>query len=291
MRMANLTLQKLRVHKNELVGDFISIVSGGLTGETVLHCSAKADAREGWHLSEQFDLDHLQEEEKTSVLDLLEKYKSAFSLHELDLGRCDVIKHRVPTLVDAPVYRRAYRIPYANREDMEQQVREMLEKDIFEHSTSPWGAPALLVQKADGSFRFVMDYRDLNKVTRVDPYPLPNIEETLALSGSAHYFSVVDMAAGYWRIEMEPRDKEKPLLTHQVGTISGKGCQWDWLIVPPFFSVRRMQFRLFIHGKTCYIYLDDIIIFSQSLDKHLKDIETVLRRLQAAGPKLKPSKC
>lgn len=289
VRMANLTLQELRVAKNQLVGDFISIVNEGSTGEPVLRCSAQA--REGWRPTEQFDLDHLQEEEKTSVLDLLTKYKSAFSLHKLDLGRCDVIKHRVPTLADAPVYRRAYRIPYAKREDMEQQVKEMLEKDIIEHSTSPWGAPALLVQKADGSFRFVIDYRDLNKVTRVDPYPLPNIEETLALLGSAHYFSVVDMAAGYWQIEMEPSDKEKTAFNTPSGHYQWKRMPMGLVNSSAIFQRTADAILAGILGKTCYVYLDDIIIFSQSFDQHLKDIETVLRRLQAAGLKLKPSKC
>lgn len=64
---------------------------------------------------------------------------------------------------------------------MKRQVRDILEKDIIEHFTAPWRAPALLVEKADGSFRFVIDFRYLNKVTRVYPCLLPNIQENLVL--------------------------------------------------------------------------------------------------------------
>lgn len=96
------------------------------------------------------------------------------------------------------------------------------------------------VEKADRAFGFVINYKYLNKLTRADPYPLPNIEETLPFLGFAYYFSIVDMTAGYWQIKMKPRDKENTALN--MGSLSGKGCQWDWLIVPPFLTVRRMQF-------------------------------------------------
>lgn len=87
------------------------------------------------------------------------------------------------------MYRRAYRIPYTCREEIKKQVDSLLEAEIIRHSTSPWGVPTLLVEKLGGSYQFVVDYRDLNKDTRgTDPYPLPNVQETLAPAGKIEIF-------------------------------------------------------------------------------------------------------
>lgn len=85
----------------------------------------------------------------------------------------------------------------------------MIKKGIIELSKSPCGSPALLVEKPDGMFQFVVDYRKLNSVTRIEPYPVPNYQETLSQFGAVKYFSAVNVASGVWQIEMDSGDKEK----------------------------------------------------------------------------------
>ncbi|KAM7304674.1 uncharacterized protein ISCGN_014574 [Ixodes scapularis] len=145
--------------------------------------------------------------------------------------------------------------------------------------------------KPDGSFRFVVDYRELNKVTRIDPYPLPNIQETIAQLGTAKCFTVVDMASGFWQIEMDESDREKTA----SNTPSGHN-QWRRMPIGLVNSSAVWQrtadvILAGILGKSGHVYLDDVIIYSHDFDQHLADVESVLMRFRAAGLKLGPSKC
>lgn len=287
VRIANLTNQILTVSKNKIVG----WLAEAEVAEPLNDGIAEVRTMDATDIERLFDLGHVGPEERGRIVALISRYPDAFALTNLDLGHCGVIKHRIPTQKAAPVYRRAYRIPYSKREEMQRQVDELLEKGIIEHSTSPWGAPALLVEKPDGSFRFVVDYRDLNKVTRVDPYPLPNIQETLSLLGGAQCFSVVDMASGYWQIELDDHDKEKTAFNTPSG-------HYQWTRMPMGLANSAAVWQRTadvvlagLLGKLCHVYLDDIIIFSDSFEDHLRHIENVLVRLKEAGLKLKPSKC
>ena len=78
------------------------------------------------------------------------------------------------------------------------QVKELQQRGVIEPSDSPWAANVVLVQKKDGTKRFCVDYRGLNKVTIKDAYPVPRIEETLEALGGAEWFSTLDLASGYW---------------------------------------------------------------------------------------------
>lgn len=253
--------------------------------ETVCGLISTAD------LCNKFDLSHVSEPEKSRIQDLISEFGSAFSTGNTDIGHCEVIKHRISTNDATPVYRRAYRIPYAKREDMDRQVNELLDQGIIEHSTSPWGAPALLVEKPDGSYRFVVDYRDLNRVTRVDPYPLPNISETLSELGSAKFFTVVDMASGYWQIEMHENDREKTAFNTPSGHYQWRRMPMGLVNSAAVWQRTADVILAGLLGKVCHVYLDDIMVYSSSFEDHLTDLRNVFRRIQAAGLKLKPSKC
>lgn len=194
VRLVNVSMAEIRLPKHKRVAVFVEAEVDQCPGEAVLSCGRAEEISESEFL-DMFPLAHLTAGEREQVGQLLCKYRTAFASSRLDLGHCSTIKHRITTSEGAPVYRRAYRIPFSKRDEMQQQVEELLEKGIIEHSTSPWGSPALLVQKPDGSFRFVVDYRELNKVTRIDPYPLPNIQETISQLGAAKFFTVVDMAS------------------------------------------------------------------------------------------------
>ena len=93
----------------------------------------------------------------------------------------------------------------------------MLENKVIRPSTSPWSSPIIMVRKNDGSWRFCIDFRKLNSVTHKDAYPLPRIDETLESFAGSTIFSTLDLASGYWQVELEEPDKEKTAFSTTEG--------------------------------------------------------------------------
>ena len=136
-----------------------------------------------------------------------------------------------------------------------------------------------------------VDYRRLNSLTKKDAYPLPRIDDTLDALSGACWFSTLDLASGYWQVEMDHSDKEKTAFSTPFGLFQFNVMPFGLCNTPSTFQ-RLMEMVLAgLHWSTCLVYIDDIIIFSCNFNQHLERLEEVLQRLQSAGLKLKPSKC
>ena len=167
----------------------------------------------------------------------------------------------------------------------------MLGREIIEPSKSAWSSPVVLVKKKDGSTRFCVDFRKLNGVTRKDAQPLPRIDDTLDTLGQACLFSTLDLASGYWQVQVDPKDQEKTAFVTPFGLYQFRVMPFGLSNAPATFQ-RLMEHVLSgLHWSICLVYLDDIIVFGKSVEEHLDQLREVLNRLQNAGLKIKPSKC
>jgi hypothetical protein len=148
----------------------------------------------------------LKSEQKESIKHLIEKHKQAFSFSEYDLGQTRFAKHKINSeqIKQAP-----YSCPRHLRPVMEEKIKELLNHELIEPSESPWSSPVVLVRKKDGTIRFCVDFRKLNANTLKDAYPLPKPEEQIEILAKAKYFSLLDLASGFWQILMDKNDKEK----------------------------------------------------------------------------------
>ena len=177
-------------------------------------------------------------------------------------------------------------------EEARNHLREMLESSAIRPSQSTWCNAMVLVRKKDGSLHLCIDFRCLNAHTKKDSYPLPRIEEVLqSLVGTSH-FSCLDLKSGVWQIKMDEASKQYTAFA--VGNLG-------------FFECDRMPFGLcnalatFQHlmqncmGELkfiyCLIYLDDLIVFSQTAEEHFHQLCVVFNHLREYNLKLKPSKC
>ena len=155
--------------------------------------------------------------QREQLVALLKSYADVFSAESRDLGRTKLTRHQIPTGDAQPIRQRQYRQPYHVRNDMERQISQMLDAQVIQPSSSPWSSPVLLVPKKDGSLRFCVDFRKLNDATVKDPFPLPRIDESLYCLGGAQFFSTLDLASGYWQVEVEPDDRPKTAFTTTRG--------------------------------------------------------------------------
>ena len=100
---------------------------------------------------------------------------------------------------------------------MQAEICKMLEAGVIIPSNSSWASPVVLVNKSDGSTRFCVDYRMVNNLTRKDAYPLPRIDECFDTLAGSHWFCTMDLASGYWQVEIDERDRSKTAFTTQQG--------------------------------------------------------------------------
>ena len=232
--------------------------------------------------------EHLQKEAK----EMLKRNAKVFSTTDMDIGRTNLVKHHIK-LTDPFPFKEAYRrIPPQMYDEVKAHIQEMLNLGAIRPSNSPWASAIVLVRKKDGRLRFCINLRRLNNRTIKDAYSLTKIESILDSLIGAQIFSTLDLKAGYWQAEMAEECKAYTAFT--CGPLGFYECD----TMPFGASNAPATFQRLMHNclgdlnmNWCIVYLDDIIIFSDTRDEHLKRLEAVFQKLAAAGLKLKPSKC
>ncbi|XP_067655940.1 uncharacterized protein [Haliotis asinina] len=216
--------------------------------------------------------------------------KDLFAKSDLDLGHTETVTMRIDTGNHAPIKQRPYRVPLNKRQVVDKAVDDMLEAKIIRHSRSPWSFPIVVVDKKDGSKRFCVDFRALNKVTRPISTPLPLIDDILTQLGHSTCFTTLDLKSGYWQIGMDPQDQEKTAFACHRGLFEFSVMPFGLCNAPSIF-MELMNKVLEGMGAFAIAYLDDILIFSQTQEEHLNHIKAVFKRLREHSLKLKLSKC
>ena len=228
----------------------------------------------------------LDDVRRESLKTLLVEYKDVLSSQP---GRTNAEVHSIRLTSDEPVRVRPYPIPYALRDTISKEVQDMLAMGIIRESSSPYASPPVLVKKPDGSNRFCVNYKALNACTVFDGEPMPDPEDVFIKLRGKRYKSKMDLSKGYWQIELSSESIEKTAFVTHEGV-------FEFLRLPfglknAASSCNRLM-RKVLDGLDCVgRFVDDVIIFSDSWQDHLRDIRLVLERLKNAGLTVKPSKC
>ena len=227
----------------------------------------------------------------TGLRELLCKHANTFAANSNDLGYCDIVMHDIDTGDARPIKQSPCRPPLAARDEEDKILNDMLATNVVEPSTSAWASPVCLVKKKDQSYRFCVDYRKLNSVSKRDAFPVPNITDALDNLQGHKLFASCDILSGYWQIGMSDRAKERSAFCTKRGLYQFTRMPFGLTNAPSTFC-RLMSIVLAdLLWVICLNYIDDIIIFARTEQELLERLDIVFTRLQDVGLKLKPSKC
>ena len=232
----------------------------------------------------------LDEEGLQKLKSLILEWDDVFAVEADERGEVQGLQHEVVTGDAPPIKQLPRRVPFALREELSKLVGDMLVTGVIEESSSPWSSPIVLVRKKDGSLRLCVDYRRLNSVTRKDVFPLPRIDDLLDQFAGKKVFSTLDAKSGYWQIPMSEESRPKTTFATMNGLYEFKVMPFGLCNAPATFQ-RLMQKVLAGLGDFCGVFIDDIVVFSDSVEEHLEHLRRLFARLRRAHLKLHPVKC
>eukprot|EP00775_Hariotina_reticulata_P010619 gene10619-10777_t len=174
-------------------------------------------------------------------------------------------------------------MPFAKYKEVKRHVQEMLDLGIIRPSNSPWAAPVHLVPKKDGSTRLVVNYRGINAVTRKDAYPIPRMDDLLNNISKCKVMTSIDCWRGYFQVPMHPDSVERTAFITPFAL-------YEFLVTPFGLTAAPATFQRLVNqalheyvGDFCFVYLDDILIFSESNEDHFRHVHLVFEALRSIG--------
>lgn len=249
------------------------------------------------YILENMDLKHCNDIEKNLAQRICTTYHENFYLDGDKLTHTEVTKHRIHIKPGTtPIYTRQYRLPETQRREVDKQLKEMEKNNIIEPSNSAWNSPVILVKKKENAqgeqkFRLVVDFRKLNNVTQTQNFPIPLIDEILDNLDGCKYFTTLDLHAAFHQIILHEDDRDytsfstgnfKYRWTRMPMGLTSAPLTWQYAINTIFFD---------LIGKNLYIYLDDLLIATVTIEEHEQLLHTIMQRLRDHNLKLKAEKC
>ena len=243
-----------------------------------------------------FNLDNadLNEQQKQQLLSFLNRNVDIFSEGLHDLGKTHLATHHIDTGDAPPVKLPPYKQTPEMRRITQQYVEDFKRNDVIRESNSNWHSPVVLVKKANSDeYRFAVDYRKLNKISKSQAYPIPRLTDIFDAIGeaNAHYFSSLDLGTAFWQVPLSEESKERAAFITYDGIFEFQTMAFGLQGAPATFQNLMMKVLRGISWKYVLCYVDDVIIFSATFDDHLQHLEEVFSRLRNAGLKLSSDKC
>lgn len=219
---------------------------------------------------------HLSSQQQTALNVLLERYEKCF---QPGGEPTPFIEHCIKTDNHLPVAVPPYRMNPVKKEILKKEINKLLAEGIIEECESPYASPVVLIPKPNGTIRLCIDYRKLNAITVPDSYPLPRMDDLLHEARPTSFMSTIDLRAGYHQVKVNPADQDKTAFVCPFGTYRYLRMPFGLRNAPATFQRLIDRFRNGLEDILTLTYLDDIIVLSESFEKHLSDLQAVFDRL------------
>ena len=228
----------------------------------------------------------LSASQKRDMKNLVFQYRDVFTDKP---GTTNLAEHKIEMVTDDPVRVKPYPIPYSLREELKQDIEQMLDMGVIRKSDSPYSSPIVIVRKKDGSNRICIDFRRVNKLSRFDSEPMIRPQDIFSRISQDKYYSKFDMTKGYWQIPMRKQDIAK------TSFVTPDGC-YEFVKMPfglmnSGATFTRMMRRLLEGVRNVEHYIDDCLVHTESWDQHMETLREFLGRVRRAKLTVRPSKC
>ena len=188
-----------------------------------------------------------------------------------------------------PIAKKPYTKAMKHYDWVKEEIDKLLEAGVIRESHSSWSAPIVVVPKGDGGKRLCVNYRALNAITRTYVWPMSRVEDIFSELGKAKFFTTLELRSGYHHIALDQDAIKKTAFVTPFGKYEYMKVPFSLVQAPAYFQ--NVTNRVLNGLHFTLDYLDDVIIFSETEEQHLKHIQIVLTMLKQANLKLKNSKC
>lgn len=245
-----------------------------------------------WHITTEIatnsvtDVHSLDVKQKRQLANVVRKFNA---LCNGKLGKSNAFEHTIDTGDHIPIFQRAYPVSPPIEERMSKELDRMIALDVVEPSNSPWCQPLVLAKKKNGKDRLCINCQKLNSITKKSKYALPRIDRILSRLGKAKFISSIDLQDAFWQIPLDEASRPKTAFN-----VPGRGM-WQFKVVPfglttAAQAMQRLMDSLF-QDQGEFIYIDDIIVVSETFEEHLVALNRVFDKLKKAGLTVNIEKC
>ena len=244
------------------------------------------------HITDSFASTTVESQEMTAQQQ--QQLQQVLRTHEHILtkepGLTSLVKFDIYTGDADPIHQRPYSTPIALKASVDEEITWLLAKGYIVPSSSPWASPMVTVRKADGSARLCVDFRRINSLTRQQPFFMPRVEEVIEGIGRARFISKLDLSKGFYQVELTEQAKQKTAFTCHRGAFHFTRMPFGVKNAPACFQALMQRVLASVTGYATP-YMDDVVIFSETWDDHVKHIQSVLGCIGEAGLTVNPNKC
>jgi hypothetical protein len=284
----------------ELPGEIVLVDQAVDLEETTEDCFVEVEVVEDFNFGEEFDWHDLEgkkiippenlDKKQMSIFNaLIEENLEIFATSLADLKTCKIGAHIIETTTESSIYVPPYRVSLAERQFLKKEMDEMLKYGIIEKSKSEWSSPVIIIPKGQKEKRICIDYRKLNAITKTQRGPVPLAQDVFDSLGGSRWFTVLDLASGYWQVRMHENSKDKTAFSTPDGHFQFTRVPFGLKNAPIDFN--RIMNAVIGRRPFVVIYFDDITIHSASFEEHVEHVSFVLKKVKDAQLRLKPSKC
>ena len=228
-------------------------------------------------------------ENKEKFIKIINDNKDSFAISAEQLGKCKGVEFEIETISETPIHSVPYRQPPSTTKRMEEEVNKLRKAGIIRRGTAgTWSSPAFII-KQKGKDRMVINFKDLNLITKQYKHPLPRIDDQLDSFQGTKYYSTIDLRKGFYQLLLSEKSKHKAGFTTPFGIFEFNRLPFGLSNGPAFFSA--VMQNILSDLPFIRVYIDDITIASKDENEHLEHINILLNRLNEHNLKINPDKC